>query len=61
VEIRKIRENPWLLIICLSEMPNEVRDKRFVCVNVCNYVFLEICSSVPERFWIFIWTNRNFM
>jgi len=22
----KIRENPWLLHICLSEMPNEVRD-----------------------------------
>jgi len=27
VEIRKIRENPWLLIICLSERPNEVIGK----------------------------------
>jgi len=30
VEIRKIRENPWLLIICLSERPNEVTGNALI-------------------------------
>jgi len=58
VEIRKIRENPWLLIICLSERPNEVRGKPPHCAAPLRTISLVTLFKGPRHLNRAAWRRR---